>query len=133
MRTTRDVTAADYRTYAGKAALNFTLAQVKTVKAGLAIVSKNLAPLDVSGLPAEVNLVVTNGNDDGAGPYTRGTSIIVRAEDPNRDPGALASDLTHEMFHVLSRNDPKLHDALYKLVRFQSGEPVSLKLTPDVA
>lgn len=131
MRTTRDVTAADYRTYAGKAALNFTLTQVKTVKAALAIVSKNLAPLDVSGLPAEVNLVVTN--DDGAGTYTRGTSIIVLAEDLNRDSGALASDLTHEMFHVLSRNDPKLHDALYKLVGFQSGEPVSLKLTPDVA
>ena len=70
-------------------------------------------------LPERIDLIKTTGNDEGAAPYTRGTSIIL----PRRRAGQSAKGLErlfyHELFHIISRDSPKLRDQLYKIIGYE--------------
>ena len=77
-------------------------------------------------LPERIDLIKTTGNDEGAAPYTRGTSIIL----PRRRAGQSAKGLErlfyHELFHIISRKNTKLRDELYALIGFHPCGVVSL-------
>ena len=70
-------------------------------------------------LPERIDLIKTTGNDEGAAPYTRGTSIIL----PRRRAGQSAKGLErlfyHELFHIISRGSPKLRDQLYRIIGYE--------------
>ena len=70
-------------------------------------------------LPERIDLIKTTGNDEGAAPYTRGTSIIL----PRRRAGQSAKGLErlfyHELFHIISRGSPKLRDQLYGIIGYE--------------
>ena len=70
-------------------------------------------------LPERIDLIKTTGNDEGAAPYTRGTSIIL----PRRRAGQSAKGLErlfyHELFHIISRGNPKLRDQLYRIIGYE--------------
>lgn len=68
-------------------------------------------------LPSEVLLIKTNGEDAFHSHYTRRNGIIF----PAAANGEIATDLAtfyHEMFHILSRHNPKLGDELFALIGF---------------
>ena len=77
-------------------------------------------------LPERIDLIKTTGNDEGAAPYTRGTSIIL----PRRRAGQSAKGLErlfyHELFHIVSRSNPNLRDQLYKIIGYEKCGAVSL-------
>ena len=77
-------------------------------------------------LPKCIDLIKTTGNDEGAAPYTRGTSIIL----PRRRTGQSAKGLErlfyHELFHIISRGNSKLRDELYGIIGYQKCGEVSL-------
>ena len=70
-------------------------------------------------LPERIDLIKTTGNDEGAAPYTRGTSMIL----PRRRAGQSAKGLErlfyHELFHIISRGSPKLRDQLYRIIGYE--------------
>jgi hypothetical protein len=61
--------------------------------------------------PSRVLLVVSSGKEEMSAPYTRGNAIIIPMATATRlsDPFQLVS---HEMFHLASRHDPAIRDAL---------------------
>jgi hypothetical protein len=77
-------------------------------------------------LPKRITLIKTTGKDEGAAPYTRGTSIIL----PNRRAGQSAKGLErlfyHELFHIISRRNIRLRDELYKVIGYKKCGVVSL-------
>ena len=77
-------------------------------------------------LPRRITLIKTTGKDEGAAPYTRGTSIIL----PNRRAGQSAKGLErlfyHELFHIISRRNIRLRDELYKIIGYKKCGVVSL-------
>ncbi|SVC01061.1 uncharacterized protein METZ01_LOCUS253915, partial [marine metagenome] len=77
-------------------------------------------------LPRRIDLIKTTGNDEGAAPYTRGTSIVL----PRRTTRQSAKDLErlfyHELFHIISRGNPKLRNELYRIIGYEKCGTVSL-------
>jgi hypothetical protein len=71
-------------------------------------------------LPERVLLVQTTGKEEANTAYCRGTNIIVMARRfVNGPPAELESMLIHELFHILSRNNPELRTKLYALIGFK--------------
>ncbi len=88
--------------------------------------NKVVADMDLNlSLPDEVQLIKTNGEDAFHSHYTRRNGIIF----PAGTNGEIATDLAtfyHEMFHILSRHNPKLGDELFKLIGFSPVKRVSI-------
>jgi hypothetical protein len=71
-------------------------------------------------LPQRILLVQTTGREEAQTAYCRGTNIIVLARRfVNGPSGELESALIHELFHLLTRNNPDLRARLYALIGFK--------------
>jgi len=71
-------------------------------------------------LPARILLVKTTGREEANSAYCRGTNIIVLSRHFVNAPAAeLDAMVIHELFHILSRNNPPLRTKLYALIGFK--------------
>ena len=77
-------------------------------------------------LPGRIDLIKTTGNDEGAAPYTRGTSIVLPKRTTRQSANGLERLFYHELFHIISRGDPKLRDKLYRIIGYEKCGVVSL-------
>ena len=77
-------------------------------------------------LPKRIDLIKTTGNDEGAAPYTRGTSIILPKRRASQSTKGLERLFYHELFHIISRGNPKLRDELYRIIGYEKCGAVSL-------
>lgn len=68
--------------------------------------------------PEEIKLILTTGKDEGHAAYCLKDAIILsqeKADYPSRD---LESLITHELFHIYSRHNPKKRRVLYNMLGF---------------
>jgi hypothetical protein len=77
-------------------------------------------------LPQRIHLIKTTGNDEGAAPYTRGASIILPERFIRQSAKSLERLFYHELFHIVSRSNPKLRDELYGIIGYEKCGSVSL-------
>jgi hypothetical protein len=82
-------------------------------------------------LPETILLVETTGREEGGAAYCRGAVIVLPRGIVRRPAKSLERLLLHELFHVLSNQNPKLRERLYKIVGFVPCGDV--KLPPDLA
>jgi hypothetical protein len=94
------------------------------------IISNRLAGWSLP-LPESIPVIKTTGLEEGDAAYTRGAAIVLPASDLAKPAAELEHVFLHELFHVLSRRNPKLRDALYAQIGFQPCGPVALP--PDYA
>lgn len=89
------------------------------------IISNRLAGWHLP-FPESIPVIKTTGLEEGDAAYTRGTAIILPASELNKPAARLEYLFLHELFHVLSRRNPQLRDALYARIGFQPCGPVAL-------
>jgi hypothetical protein len=77
-------------------------------------------------LPATILLVKTSGREEGNAAYCRGAAIVLPQRVLQRSAETLESLLIHELFHVLSSQNPPLRDKLYAIIGFHPCPPVEL-------
>jgi len=136
MKTDREVPEAEYLAFAAAAAMQWSPDEIKIVQAAFSKVKPAIAQSSLP-LPSSVTVIKTSGLEEGNAAYTREKAIIL----PQRE---LASDelprlLAHELFHIASRQNPKLAEALYATIGFRHcgeaeipAELAPLKITnPD--
>jgi len=81
----------------------------------------------------DVNLIITNGNDNIGLPYTKENSMVMPNDYhyPPNPLGYLNVELVaHEIWHIISRNNPNLRKKVYKALGFiesKSGGLNSMK------
>ncbi|WP_164103505.1 eCIS core domain-containing protein [Candidatus Laterigemmans baculatus] len=74
-----------------------------------------------------VHLIHTSGREESGAAYTRGSAIVLPATRLQRaDQDQLKTLLAHELFHVLSRQNPELRDQLYALIGFAPSNEIEL-------
>ena len=91
--------------------------ETSTITRSLQAVSARLAGLKLS-FPREIHLVKTSGKEEGGAAYCRGSAVVLPARIASRKEKGLTHLLLHELFHILSRNQPELREKLYRIVGF---------------
>lgn len=91
--------------------------ETATITRSLESVSARLAGFEL-GFPGEIHLVKTTGKEEGGAAYCRGNAIVLPARIASRKEKGLVRLLLHELFHILSRNQPELRDKLYRVIGF---------------
>ena len=77
-------------------------------------------------LPKTVLLVKTTGKEESGAAYCRANAIVLPQNMIDQNETGLQRLLTHELFHVLSNQNPKLRNKLYEIVGFHPCDPIQL-------
>jgi hypothetical protein len=120
LRTAEPVDEARFVGFMAETALPWTDEERTRVEAALTPLDRFLAGLKWQP-SRKILLVKTNDRLEEGLPHTRANAIVL-PEVSLRDAaaGALAYFLSHEVFHVLSRDDPALREELYGAIGFRA-------------
>ncbi|HSH94913.1 MAG TPA: hypothetical protein VK968_12260, partial [Roseimicrobium sp.] len=75
-------------------------------------------------LPKKILFIKTTGDDEGAAAYTRSNAIIIPKHELMNSAGKNRKLICHELFHILSRENPALREKLYALIGFVKCDEV---------
>lgn len=76
--------------------------------------------------PDEIYLVKTTANEEGgAEGYTRASYIILKEDFLSPPNAGLKETIVHELFHILSRNNPEFRKEMYQIIGFNLMNDVS--------
>lgn len=112
----------DFRLSLKRSAQAWTETDRQRWSAALAAIEPAIARLRIR-LPETVLLVATDGREAGGAPHTRGNAVFL----PRGFSAGRYTDgelMAHELFHVLTRNDPALATRLYALFGFHAAQPL---------
>jgi|AraplaMF_Col_mMF_1032025.scaffolds.fasta_scaffold00019_130 hypothetical protein len=130
LKTDRDVSTEDYLRFAAGAALNWTAEEREALQADIAGLIPALTDLHVPA-PRRILLIKTSGAEEGHAAYTRGDAIMIPTIMADGDKDDLKWILAHEIFHIVSRQNPALREPLYAAIDFVKVDP--FPLPPDIA
>lgn len=126
MKDGRPQTDEEFLNFAGRSALAWTEAERKRLTIICHVLNSRLRAMPIP-LPSRVLFIKTNGQEEGGSAYTRGTAIII-----GQGQLAMADDLErmvcHELFHVISRNNPELRERLYAAIGFMKCKEAAFPL-----
>ena len=93
----------------------------------ISVLLKKLRPR-MTGLklpwPKTIHLIKTTGKEEGNAAYTRRSALILPADKLKQKDQKLERLLAHELFHVLSRSNPKLSTRLYRIIGYEPVPPL---------
>jgi hypothetical protein len=114
MFTNPPVAEPEFLAYAGGNVLSWTAAETNRLGGMLQAVGRKLAPWHLP-FPGAIWIIKTTGREEIPSFYTRQNAVII----PRQDMGEAGPDvLTHELFHILSRQNPELRRKLYGIIGF---------------
>jgi hypothetical protein len=119
------VSTGQYIEFIQSQALEWDAADKAKLREVIAAAKPNLAKF-AKHLPRRITLIKTTGKDEGAAPYTRGTSIVLPRRTASQSPKGLERLFYHELFHIISRGNPRLRDQLYEIIGYKKCGVVSL-------
>lgn len=124
-RTDRDVTEQEFVSFLAGHARPWTEAEIARFTPMLTNLGAKLAPWKLK-LPPVILLVKTSGQEEGGAAYCRGAAIVLPQTMIDNPRNNLAKILPHEVFHVLSNQNPALRQALYATIGFRPCNEVTL-------
>jgi hypothetical protein len=117
LKTDKAVSEVEYLSFVGKNVAEWTTEERQEVEAAL----KKLQPLLQDwplAFPATIQMIKTTGAEEGNAAYTRGTAIMIPKAELAKAQKDLAKLICHELFHILSRQNPELREELYGIIGF---------------
>jgi hypothetical protein len=128
LKTDRTVTEQEYLAFVGENVLEWSEDERTGLSATIDAVEKRLRELTVT-FPKDVVLIKTSGREEGGAAYTRANAIILPL-DLLRDSAGWERLVSHELFHIMSRQNPKLRERACAAIGFKKcAEAV---LPPDL-
>jgi hypothetical protein len=125
LRTDKEVTRDDWRQSLAGEVTEWPPQEREKVTQTLATLKPKLEKFRLP-LPKEILLIRTTGKEEADAAYTRGNAIILPAAKLRHQQPQLEALLTHELFHILSRNDITVRKALYKIIGYTIDDEVEL-------
>jgi hypothetical protein len=118
MKTAKEMTEKTYLRFVGDNVREWSSDEKALIDSALSFVQTRINQLSLSW-PETIYLVKTTGNEEGHAAYTRGNAIVLPAVMlVPEGKGSIKKIVTHELFHILSRNNPDLKDRLYAAIGF---------------
>ncbi len=119
------VEAAEYLDFAKQQVLAWTEADTERLRPALQRLASQLERLRPLWPPV-VELIKTTGREEQGAPHCRGNAIVLPEPSLRGDDASLQRLLAHELFHILSRQDPARRSRLYAILGFSTCEPIAL-------
>ena len=124
MKTDRSVPENEFLKFLQENVLPWTEPEKARLEAAIASIRPALNALPLP-LPKTVTFVKTTGAEEGRAFYTRDTAIIMpEKETDEADAGLLTKTIAHELFHILTRENPALREKLYQSIGFTKCDEV---------
>jgi len=117
MKLDKPVSEDEFLTFVGKNVSAWTEEEIQTVQGVVQKIEPCLRDLPLS-FPTTVQLIKTTGAEEGNTAYTRGTAIVIPKVELSKTQSELEKIICHELFHILSRHNPKLRERLYAMIGF---------------
>ena len=130
MKTDQAVSEDELLRFVGTNVSDWTLEETQTIQTALESIHGLLHDMPLS-LPRPVQLIKTNGAEEGNAAYTRGTAVILPTSELGKSQTDLKKLVCHELFHVLSRQNPELREKLYGIIGFTKCNEITLP--PELA
>jgi hypothetical protein len=127
MKTDKNVSVEEFLAFVKTSASTWTDAEKGKVEAAIGRIGPALEVLSLP-LPKTVALLKTTGNEEGHAFYTRDTAIVFPENQLTAaaDAPPLEKTIAHELFHILSRENPAMREALYHAIGFTPCAEVQL-------
>jgi hypothetical protein len=125
LKTDRAVSEDEFLAFVAKSILPWSDEERQKVEAALALVQPKLRELSLP-LPKEVLLILTTGEEEAGAAYTRANAVVLPRGKLSQSPQALGKLLCHELFHLLSRENAELREALYGMIGFVACDEIEL-------
>jgi hypothetical protein len=129
MKTDKAVSAGELLEFIGKNVVDWTKEETQTVQAAIEAMQPLFRDLPLS-LPPTVQLIKTTGAEEGNAAYTRSTAIVLPMAVLGKSQQELQQLICHELFHILSRQNPVLREELYGIIGFAKCNEI--KLPPEL-
>jgi hypothetical protein len=125
MKTDRTVSAEEFLAFVKASVSSWTDAEKGKVEAAIGQIRPALEALPLP-LPKTIALLKTTGAEEGQAFYTRDTAIVFPEGQLTAATPLLEKTIAHELFHILSRENPAVREALYQAIGFTACAEVQL-------
>jgi hypothetical protein len=126
MKTDAPVSEDKFVAFVKSNAASWSDTEETKVQAAIAAIRPALEKLSIS-FPKRVLFIKTTGAEEGHAFYTRDTAIIMPTRETDQaDADLLKKTIAHELFHILSRENPDLREKLYQAIGFTNTGEVQL-------
>lgn len=101
--------------------------EIENLKKVTAYVNKNIKEMGLKfNLPSRIEVIKSNmKSEGGAAGYTRGNFIVLSKSYTGSYSASLRDLFIHELFHIISRNDPVLSEKVYNIIGFKKCNEVA--------
>jgi len=117
VKTDSDVSEEDYLEFVGKNVLAWKDAEKKKIITAFEGVQAKLEELALP-FPEKVFFIKTTGREEGGAAYTRANAVILPEGNLAASDANLKKLISHELFHILTRENPDLSEKLYASIGF---------------
>ncbi len=121
----KPVSEKGYLDFAGKQILPWS----ESDKVRIEVIIKNLVyrfrDYDLT-FPPKILLIKTTGKEEGGVAYCRDNAIVLPQNLLDQQGNDLEMLITHEFFHIFTKNNLKMRDALYSVINFKKCEKTEL-------
>jgi hypothetical protein len=121
MNSQEPVSEKNHLDFVGEQALPWSQYEKIRAEAAIKNLATRLKDYDLN-LPPGIPLVKTTGKEEGGAAYCRGDAIVLPQNILNRPGAGLEGLITHELFHIFTKNNPKTREALYRIINFKRCE-----------
>lgn len=129
MKTDKAVSEDEFLQFVGRNVIDWIKEEMQTVQAAVEAIQPLLHDLRLSW-PPTVQLIKTTGAEEGNAAYTRATAIVLPKSELGKGQDHLKKLICHELFHIVSRQNPKLREKLYAIIGFTKCNEI--KLPPEL-
>jgi hypothetical protein len=120
MKTDKPVSEEDFLRFVKTNAAAWTELEQAKVEAAISALRPALESLPIA-FPKKITFIKTTGAEEGGAFYTRDSAVMMPAKPTDAADGELLKKtIAHELFHILSRNNPELREKLYALIGFNN-------------
>ena len=126
MKTDRTISEEEFLGFVKANVTSWTDAEKREVESAIGKIRPALEALSLP-LPKTIALLKTTGMEEGQAFYTRDTAIVFpESQLTGKNATALEKTIAHELFHILSRENPAMRQALYQAIGFTPCAEIQL-------
>lgn len=125
LKTDKTVSEKEFLEHLANQVRPWTVGEKVRIRAIFKSITDRLGDYDLD-LPQKILLIKTTGAEEGGAAYCRSNAIVLPQRILIQQNASLEKLLIHELCHILSKNNSKLKEALYKVINFKKCNNIEL-------